>query len=221
MKTEKTELENAIEAVQSMVVPLRREEFAEGVGKISVYVQSVAKSRDSSRTALQALEQKMATDSEEYSKARETIKLGFQKSLQTSLRFARLNLDQLLVQALQALICRPRNPTKTDEQKKAAALQKTFDRLDSPAESMLEHYLSSSDPLNKYLVAGPWGHQYLQRRKIDLEEYDRRLCEMLACQETLAGRIVLSYTGICRAIDAVEEQAMQAFGKRYYNPWTD
>ena len=206
----KTELESAIEAVQSMVLPLRQGEFAEGAGKISVYVQSVAKSRDSSRTALQALEQRMAKDSEGYSKAKETIKLSFQKSLQNSLRFARLNLDQLLVQALQALVCRPRNPTKTDEQKKAAALQKTFDRLTSPQEAMLEHYLSSSDPLNKYLVAGPWGHQYLQRRKIDLEEYDRRLCEMLACQETLAGRVVLSYTGICRAIDVVEEQAMEA-----------
>ena len=191
-------------------MPLRQDEFAECAGKISVYVQSVAKSRDSSLTALQALEQKMAKDSEGYGKARETIKLSFQKSLQTSLRFARLNLDQLLVQALQALVCRPRNPTKTDEQKKAAALQKTFDRLTSPQEAMLEHYLSSSDPLNKYLVAGPWGHQYLQRRKIDLEEYDERLCEMLACQETLAGRIVLSYTGICRAIDAVEEQALLA-----------
>jgi hypothetical protein len=206
----KTELESAIEAVQSMVLPLRQDEFAEGAGKISVYVQSVAKSRDSSRNALQALEQKMAKDPEGYSKARETIKLSFQKSLQNSLRFAHLNLDQLLVQALQALVCRPRNPTKTDEQKKASALQKTFDRLTSPQEAMLEHYLSSSDPLNKYLVAGPWGHQYLQRRKIDLEEYDRRLCEMLACQETLAGRIVLSYTGICRAIDAVEEQALLA-----------
>lgn len=211
MKTEKTGLEDAIEAVQKMVLPLHQGEFAEGIGKISVYVQSVAKSHDSSRTALQALEQKMAKDSEEYRKARETIKLNTQKSLQTSLRFARLNLDQLLVRALQTLVFRPRTPTKTDEQKKAAALQKTFDRLESPAGSMLEHYLSSSDPLNKFLVAGPWGHQYLQNRKIDLEEYDERLCEMLACQETLAGRIVLSYTGICRAIDAVEELAMQAF----------
>jgi hypothetical protein len=206
----KTELEIAIEVVQSMVMPLRQDEVAEGAGKISVYVQSVAKSCDSSRTALQALEQKMGKDPEGYSKAKEAIKLSFRKFLQNSLGFARLNLDQLLMQALQALVCRPRNPTKTDEQKKAAALQKTFDRLTSPQEAMLEHYLTSSDPLNKFLVAGPWGHQYLQKRKIDLEEYDRRLCEMLTCQETLAGRIVLSYTGICRAIDAVEERATQA-----------
>jgi hypothetical protein len=107
------------------------------------------------------------------------------------------------------LVSRPRNPTKTDEQKKSDALKKTFDRLASPQEAMLEHYRSSSDPLNKYLVAGPWGHQYLQKRKIDLEEYDRQLCEMLACQDTLAGRIVLGYTGLSRAIDEVGVRAMQ------------
>lgn len=205
----KTELENAIEAVQSIVLPLRQGEYSPGIGKISVYVQFVAKSWDSYSTALQALQLKMATDPEGYGKAKETMRLSFQKSLQNSLGFARLNLDQVLVQALQALVCRPRNPTKTDEQKKSVALQKTFDRMASPQEAMLEHYLSSSDPLNKFLVAGPWGHQYLQKRKIALEEYDERLCEMLACQDTLAGRIVLSYTRLSRAIDAVEEQAMQ------------
>ncbi len=205
----KTELESAIEAVQSIALPLRQGEYSPGIGKISVYVQFVAKSRDSYRTALQALQQKRATDPEGYGKAKETMRLSFQKSLQNSLGFARLNLDQVLFQALQALVHRPRNPTKTDEQKKSVALQKTFDRMASPQEAMLEHYLSSSDPLNKFLVAGPWGHQYLQKRKIDLEEYDKRLCEMLACQDTLAGRIVLSYTRLSRAIDALEEQAMQ------------
>jgi uncharacterized membrane-anchored protein YhcB (DUF1043 family) len=181
-----------------------------GLGKVSVYVQSVAKSHDSYRNALQALEQKRAIDPEGYGRAKEALKLGFQKSLQNSLSFSRRNLDNVLVQALGALVYRPRNPTKTDEQKKSDALKKTFDRLTSPQEAMLEHYRSSSDPLNKYLVAGPWGHQYLQKRKIDLEEYDRRLCEMLACQDTLAGRIVLSYTRLCRAIDEVEERANQA-----------
>ena len=208
------DLEMAIEALQSMILPLRQGEFSSGLGKVSVYVQSVAKSLDSSRTALQALEQKRALDHDidpqEYSLAREAIRTGFQKSLHNSLGFARRNLDAVLVQALEALVSRPRNPTKTDEQKKSVALQKTFDRLTSPQEAMLEHFQSSSDPLNKFLVAGPWGHQYLQKRKIDLEEYDRRLCEMLGCEDTLAGRIVLSYTGICRAIDTVEEQATQA-----------
>jgi hypothetical protein len=205
----KTDLESAIEALQNMVLPLRLGEFSLGLGKVSVYVQSVAKSWDLSCTALQALEQKRAIDPEGYSRAKAAIKAGFQKSLQNSLAFSRRNLDTVLVQALGALVSRPRNPTKTDEQKKSDALKKTFDRLASPQEAMLEHYRSSSDPLNKYLVAGPWGHQYLQKRKIDLEEYDRQLCEMLACQDTAAGRIVLGYTRLCRAIDEVEVRAMQ------------
>jgi hypothetical protein len=203
------ELEIAIEALQNMVLPLRQGEFSLGLGKVSVYVQSVAKSWDLSCTALQALEQKRAIDPEGYSRAKAAIKAGFQKSLQNSLAFSRRNLDTVLVQALGALVSRPRNPTKTDEQKKSDALKKTFDRLDCPTEAMLEHYRSSSDPLNKYLVAGPWGHQYLKARKIDLEEYDRQLCEMLACQDTAAGRIVLGYTRLCRAIDEVEVQALQ------------
>ncbi len=203
------ELESAIEAVQNMVLPLRQGEFLPGLGKVSVYMQSLAKSRETSRAALQALEQKKASDLEGYTRAKEALKLGFQKSLQNSLGFARLNLDAVMVQALEALVSRPRNPTKTDEQKKSIALQKTFDRLTSPQDAMLEHYRTSSDPLNKFLVAGPWGHKYLQKRKIDLEEYDRRLCEMLSCQDTAAGRIVLSYTKLCRAIDEVEELARQ------------
>ena len=86
------------------------------------------------------------------------------------------------------------------------ALQKTFDRLDNPAKAMLEHYQSSSDPLNKYLVAGPWGHEYLRKRKVDLEDYDRELCELLGCKETAAGRVMLSYTRLCMEIDKVEER---------------
>ena len=205
----KTDLESAIEALQNMVLPLRQGEFSLGLGKVSVYVQSVATSWDLSCTALQALEQKRAIDPEGHSRAKAAIKAGFQKSLQNSLAFSRRNLDTVLVQALGALVSRPRNPTKTDEQKKSDALKKTFDRLDCPTEAMLEHYRSSSDPLNKYLVAGPWEHQYLKARKIDLEEYDRQLCEMLACQDTAAGRIVLGYTRLCRAIDEIEVQALQ------------
>ncbi len=209
------DLERAIEALESIVQPLRQGEFSPGLGKVSVYAQSVTKSRDSSRAALRALEQKRAmdpdVDPEEYRKASVAIKAGFQKSMQNSLGFARRNLDAALVQALEAIARRPRNPTKTDEQKKAAALKKTFDRLECPQEAMLEHYRSSSDPLNKYLVAGPWGHEYLRKRKIDLEEYDQQLCQILGCQDTPAGRIVLSYTRLCRAIDEVEAQAVQDF----------
>jgi hypothetical protein len=126
------------------------------------------------------------------------------KTLANFIRFAQLNLDGVLVAALVAVVWRPRLASKADEQKKAVALQKTFDRLDRPAEAMLEHYRSSSDPLNKYLVAGPWGHEYLRKRKVDLEDYDRELCEMLGCEETAAGRIVGSYAGLKRSIDELQ-----------------
>jgi len=126
------------------------------------------------------------------------------KALANFIRFARLNLDSALAQALESLVYRPRLASKTDEQRKSAALQKTFDRLEDPANAMLEHYQSSSDPLNKYLVAGPWGHEYLKRRGIDLEGYDRKLTGILGCEETAAGKIVLGYAALKRAIDRIE-----------------
>jgi hypothetical protein len=132
------------------------------------------------------------------------------KTLANFIRFAHLNLDAVLVQALESLVFRPRLASRADEQKKATALQKTFDRLDRPAQAMREHYQSSSDPLNKYLVAGPWGHEYLKKRGIDLEDYDRELCQILGCQETIAGKIVLGYTGLRKAIDLVEVRAIEA-----------
>lgn len=129
------------------------------------------------------------------------------KTAANFIRFAKLNLDAVLAAALDSLVFRPRLASKADEHKKANALQKTFDRLDQPAKAMLEHYQSSSDPLNKYLVAGNWGHEYLKKRGVDLEEYDRELVGMLGSQDTAAGRIVLGYAGLCRAIDEVGTRA--------------
>jgi len=126
------------------------------------------------------------------------------KSFGNFIRFAHLNLDAVLVAALEVLVWRPRLASKTDEHKKAMALQKTFDRLENPAKAMLEHFLSSSDPLNKYLVAGPWGHEYLRKRKVDLEDFDRELCELLGCGESAAGRIVRSYASLNRSIDELQ-----------------
>jgi len=129
------------------------------------------------------------------------------KSFGNFIRFAHLNLDAVLVAALEAVVWRPRLASKTDEHKKAVALQKTFDRLEDPAKAMLEHFQSSSDPLNKYLVAGPWGHEYLRKRKVDLEDFDRELCEMLGCRDTEAGRIVRSYASLNRSIDELQIRA--------------
>lgn len=126
------------------------------------------------------------------------------KTLANFIRFAQLNLDGVLVAALESLVFRPRLASRADEQKKATALQKTFDRLENPAQAMREHYTTSSDPLNKYLVAGPWGHEYLRKRKIDQEDYDRELCEMLGCGDTVAGRIVKNYAGLKRSIDELQ-----------------
>jgi hypothetical protein len=127
------------------------------------------------------------------------------KTLANFIRFAQLNLDGVLVAALEEIVWRPRLASRADEQKKAVALQKTFDRLENPAKAMLEHYRTSSDPLNKYLVAGPWGHEYLRKRKVDLEDYDRELCEILSCGDTKAGRIVRSYAGLKRSIDELQK----------------
>jgi len=203
------ELESALEAMQSIAQPLRQGEFNELIGKVLVYIQSVKNSWIELDSALLVLEQTRTEDSEENRKAKDAKIKAFEKSLKNSIRFARINLDAALLQALETLVFRPRSPTKTDEYKKAMALQKTFDRLDSPAEAMLEHFRTSSDPLNKYLVAGQWGHEYLRKRKIDLEEYDRNLCEILAAQETAAGKIVLAYAHIERSLKAIEKEGLR------------
>ena len=73
---------------------------------------------------------------------------------------------------------------------------------------MLEHYVSSSDPLNKYIVAGPWGHQYLVKRGIlwqDLRAFHMQLCEFLGCKDTVAGRIVLAYAGLSHLLDKLKD----------------
>ncbi len=123
------------------------------------------------------------------------------------IRFACLNLDAALMQALESLVFRPRLASKSDEQKRALALQKSFDGLEHPEKALLEHYVSSSDPLNKYIVAGPWGHQYLKKRGIeaqDLQAFDIQLCELLGCKDTVAGRIVLAYAGLSHLLDKLK-----------------
>ncbi|HNX40650.1 MAG TPA: hypothetical protein PKK11_08695 [Methanothrix sp.] len=132
------------------------------------------------------------------------------KQMSNFIRFAILNLDAALLAALESAVFRPRLASKSDEHRKAAALQKTFDRIDQPASAMLEHYRSSSDPLNKYLVAGPWGHEYLKKRGLDLEEYDRELCSLLGCEESPAGRMMMGYARLRRAVGIVEASWMES-----------
>ena len=180
------------------------------LGKVLVYVQSVSKSLNSSLAALGALEEKRAENPEDYEKKKAAIVQAYGRGLKNSIAFARRNLDSARHQALEASVHRPRLASKADLEKRALALQKSFDRMDDPAPAMLEHYTSTSDPLNKYLVAGPWGHEYLQKRRIDPEGYDLALTGLLGWQDTLAGRVVTSYPSICRAIDELEAKALDA-----------
>jgi len=203
------DLQRSVEAFLSRLGPLQQGEFSDKIYKVSVYAQSVAKSWQIFRTALSTIESKAVEDPEQQRQDVQARAKSLDLSTKNSLRFMRINLDAVMVQALELVVWRPKNPTKTDEAKKAAALKKTFDRLEDPAKAMLEHYRGSSDPLNKYLVAGPWGHDYLRKRSVNLEDYDRELCEMLGCQETPAGKIVLGYAALGRAVDDLERLILE------------
>ncbi|MDM7911874.1 MAG: hypothetical protein QUS09_02140 [Methanotrichaceae archaeon] len=201
------DLKRSIEAVQSLLQPLQEGEFSEKLYKVSVYVQSIIKSWDACRSALRALEKE--DDPERRRKAVESKAIGFETSLKSSLRFARMTLDAAMVQALDAVARKPKVASKADEKRKADALQRAFDRIPDPTVTMLEHYRTTSDPLDKYLVAGPWGFEYLRKRGADPEAYYRELCTVLACKDSTAGKIVLSYKNLNQSIDDVEEQALR------------
>ncbi len=201
------EFKRSIETVQSLLQPLQEGEASEKLYKISVYVQSVIKSWDACRFAL---EQKRKEDPEGYPKAAEARTKGFEASLKSSLKFARINLDAAMVQALERIARKPKNASKADEKRKADALQKAFDRFPDPTATMLEHCRTTSDPLGKYLVAGPWGHEYLLKRQINQEPYYNELCELLSCSDSASRGVVLSYSKLSRAIDAVEESGLKA-----------
>jgi len=209
---EDVDLRRSIETVQSILAPLSQGEFSEKLYKVSIYVESVAKSWDACRTDLADLKKKNVDDPGKISQAVQARVKSFQAPLENSLRFARLNLDAAMVQALERLVWRPKSASRQDEQRKAVALQKVFDGVPEPGKAMLQHYRASSDPLDKWLVAGPWGHEYLKKRHISSEAFDGELCEMLACGGSAAGKVVLSYDRLCRAIDEMEETALTMQG---------
>jgi hypothetical protein len=209
---DKGEIERSVEAVFRILQPLRQGEFSEKLGKVSIYVDAVGKSYGSLSIAMNDLEMKKAEDPEDpnnryHEEAQARIK-SFQASIKKSLSFARLNLDAALVQALDVLVRRPRSASKKDEQKKAEALKRAFDSSSEPDKAMLLHYRETSDPLDKYLVAGPWGHEYLKQRKTEIGEFDRALCEILSCGETPAGNMLLHYAELRRAIDELEHACL-------------
>jgi hypothetical protein len=204
-----SDLQRSIEALKSILQPLRQDEFSEKLYKVSVYADSVAKSWNACRTDLAELERKGAGDPGNINQAVQARVESFQATLKNSLRFARINLDAAMVQALERLVWRPKSASRQDELRKAEALQKAFDGMPEPGKAMLQHYRASSDPLDKWLVAGPWGHEYLKKRHISTEAFDVELCEMLSCGGSTAGKVILSYSLLCRAIEEVEEAALK------------
>jgi len=202
------EIERSIEAVLSILLPLRQGEFLEKLSKVSIYVGAVEKSYGSLRNAMNDLEMKSVADPDKSNQEVQARIKSFQASVKKSLSFARLNLDAALVQALDVLVRRPRSASKKDEQKKAEALKRAFDSSAEPDKAMLQHYRDTSDPLDKYLVAGIFGHEYLKQRKTKLEEFDRALCEMLSCGETPAGNMLLHHAALRRAIDELEHACL-------------
>jgi len=151
------DLQRSVEAFLSRLGPLQQGEFSDKIYKVSVYAQSVAKSWQIFRTALSTIESKAVEDPEQQRQDVQARAKSFDLSTKNSLRFMRINLDAVMVQALELVVWRPKNPTKTDEAKKAAALKKTFDRLEDPAKAMLEHYRGSSDPSEQVSGGGTLG----------------------------------------------------------------
>jgi hypothetical protein len=204
------DLQKSIEAVQGLIQQMMEGEFRERLGKVSVYMCSIERSWNTYNSTLESLRQQAGTDRDQYRRVLDTGTSALRSSIKNSVKFARMNLDLAMAQALERLVPRPRSAAKSDEIKRAGSLQTWFDGLQDPSGAMLEHYGGSSIPLDKYLIAGKWGHEYLMRRQINPEDYDRKLCEVLQCQDSAAGKVVLNYGRLSRAIGSLEEGALKA-----------
>jgi hypothetical protein len=204
------DLRRSIEALRSQIEPLKAGAPSDRLYKLAVYVETIGKSWDALKTAAFNLEKEKVLDPDKNRQNLLAQVERFKAVVKNSLRFARINLDAALMEALDSAVKRPRSASKSDEQKKSLALKRVFDGSTEPGKAMLQHYRASSDPLDKWLVVGPWGHEYLMKRSIGLEDFDREICGMLKCEEIAAGRIILSYSHLCRALEAVEETALRS-----------
>jgi len=203
------DLEDYIEAIQRILRPLKESEFSEKLGKVSTYIGSIGKSFAALNSNLESIKQQLGSDQESYRKVVQD-KIAANKSFVDSfIKFARMNLDLARDQALDKLVKRPKSADKVDEQKMMESLGRWFDQLPDPALAMIEHFKASSTPLDKYLVAGKWGHEYLQKRNVNTEVYDSQLCMLISCKDTAAAIMVQSYGRLSRAIDDVEEMAKE------------
>ncbi len=201
-------LHQAVEALQSILTPLTVGEFSEKIGKVSVYIGSIEKSWKGYSSSLEPAAKQ--TDPEKRKNALDSGIRGFKTSAQNSARFAKMNLDQAMSQALNTLVRKPMKTNKVDEKRKIDALLRWFDQVPDPTGQMIEHFKATSNPLDKYLIAGPWGHEYLRKRGINTEAFDREICQALECGDSAASRLVLSYGSLNRAIDEVEGAALRS-----------
>lgn len=206
------DLQESIDNVMNILVPLKEGEFSEKLNKVSVYINTIEKSFNSYNSALESIRQQSGGDKAKYHKEVTPRTAALKASLSSSLKFARMNLDIAMAQALDKLIRRPKSANKMDEQKKIRSLQSWFDQLTDPTTAMLEHFKASSTPLDKYLVAGQWGHDYLRKRQINPEAFDGKLCELISCSDSTAVGIVLNYGKMVKALDLMEERIGDIIG---------
>ena len=208
-KVASRDLERFARDIKEILLPLQQGEFEELLGRVSVYLDSVVKNWRVYHATIELLKPGMDENPEKF---RHTVaeKINvYQASVKNSLRFARINLDAAMTHALESLVWRPRNTNKKDEQRKAEALKKSFDGSSKPAKIMLDLYSSTSDPQVKFLILGPWGHEYLKKRNQDLEIFDRALCEKLGSSDSPASIVVLNYSRLCLAFDELEKEALK------------
>jgi hypothetical protein len=203
------DLRESIDAVQSILQPLKESRFSEKLNKVSVYMGSIEKSFSTLNSTLESIQQQSSSDPESCRKAVHSKIDANKASVASFIKFARMNLDLARAEGLDELVKRPKSTNKVDEQKMMESLGKWFDQLPDPVPAMLEHFKASSNPLDKYLVAGKWGHDYLQKRHINPQVYDGELCRLIRCTDTAAASMVLSYGKLSNAIDEVEERALK------------
>ena len=203
------DLEESIDNVLNILQPLKTDEFSEKLNKVSVYIGTIGKSFNSYNSALESIRPQSGGDQDKYRKEAASKAALLKASLASSTKFARMNLDMAMVQALDKLVRRPKSANKIDEQKKIRSLHDWFDQLPDPVPVMLEHFNASSNPLDKYLVAGQWGHEYLRKRRIDPEAFDGQLCELISCSDSEAVGMIMNYGKLIKAIDAVEKRAVE------------
>jgi hypothetical protein len=203
------DLQDDIGAVQSILQPLKESEFSEKLNKVSTYMGSIERSFATLNSNLDLIKQQASDDPESYRKAVQGKIATNKASLASFLKFARLNLDLARAIGVEILVKRPKSANKLDEQKMMESLGKWFDQLPDPVPSMIEHFKASSNPLDKYLVAGKWGHEYLQKRHINPEAYDGELYKLISCTDVAAVNMVQSYGKLSSAIDAVEQRAFK------------